>query len=80
MNQGLIQGTGSTMETVLVSPQFQVVIPPSIREALKIQPGQAVQILQYNDRIEIIPLRPMAEARGFLRGIDTSIERESDRV
>ena len=68
------------METVLVSPQFQVVIPPAIREALKIQPGQSVQVIQYNDRIELIPVRPMAEARGFLRGIDTTIEREHDRV
>jgi AbrB family looped-hinge helix DNA binding protein len=68
------------METVTVSPKFQVVIPRSIREALGIQPGQKVQILQYEHRIEVIPLRPMAQLRGFLKGIDTSVEREADRV
>lgn len=68
------------MQTVLVSPQFQVVIPQAIREALKLQPGQSVQVIQYDNRIELIPLRPIAEARGFLRGIDTMINREDDRV
>ena len=68
------------METVLVSPKFQVVIPRAVREALRIRPGQKVQVLQYEDRIELIPLRPIQEMRGFLRGIDTTFEREPDRV
>ena len=68
------------MEMVLVSPKFQVVIPRAVREALRIRPGQKVQVLQYEDRIELIPLRPIQEMRGFLRGIDTSVEREPDRV
>jgi AbrB family looped-hinge helix DNA binding protein len=68
------------METVLVSPKFQIVIPRAVREALSIRPGQKVQVVQYEDRIELIPIRPMREMRGFLRGIDTTIEREPDRV
>ena len=68
------------MEMVLVSPKFQVVIPRAVREALRIRPGQKVQVLQYEDRIELIPLRPIQEMRGFLRGIDTTFEREPDRV
>ena len=67
------------MTTVTVSPKFQVVIPREIREALGIQPGQKVQVLQYQNRIEFIPVRPIAQARGFLKGIDTTIEREPDR-
>lgn len=67
------------MQTVLVSPKFQVVIPRAIREALNIQPGQQVQVIQYEDRIELIPVRPVREMRGFLRGIDTTVEREADR-
>ncbi len=67
------------METVSVSPKFQVVIPRSIREALGLRPGQRMQALRYGDRVELIPLQPLASARGFLAGIDTSIERESDR-
>jgi len=68
------------METVTVSPKFQVVIPRSIRESLGIQPGQKVQMIRYGDHIELIPLKPVREARGFLKGIDTTVQREPDRV
>ena len=68
------------MTTVTVSPKFQVVIPREIREALGIQPGQKVQVLQYQNRIEFIPVRPIEQMRGFLKGIDTTIEREQDRL
>jgi len=70
----------SRMETVTVSPKFQVVIPRAIRQSLGIRPGQKVQVIRYEDRIELIPLRPIQETRGFLRGIDTTVEREPDRV
>jgi AbrB family looped-hinge helix DNA binding protein len=68
------------METVTVSSKFQVVIPRVVRQALGIQPGQKVQVIRYGDRIELIPLRPIQETRGFLRGIETTVEREPDRV
>ena len=68
------------MTTVIVSPKYQVVIPREIREALGLQPGQKVQVLQYENRIEFIPVRPIEQMRGFLKGIDTTIERETDRV
>jgi AbrB family looped-hinge helix DNA binding protein len=66
--------------TVTVSPKFQVVIPLAIREALGIRAGQKIQAIQYHDRIELIPVRPMRRARGMLKGIETSVPRESDRV
>jgi len=68
------------METVTVSPKFQVVIPKEIREALKLTPGQKVQALLYENRIELIPVRPVKQMRGFLKGIDTSVVRERDRL
>jgi AbrB family looped-hinge helix DNA binding protein len=68
------------MKTVMVSPKFQVVIPRAIRESLKIQPGQRVQVIQYENRIELIPLRPVQQMRGFLKGMDTTVTRELDRV
>jgi AbrB family looped-hinge helix DNA binding protein len=68
------------METVTVSPKFQVVIPKGIRESLKLAPGQKIQALLYENRIELIPVRPIKKMRGFLKGIDTSVDRESDRV
>jgi AbrB family looped-hinge helix DNA binding protein len=68
------------MITVSVSPKFQIVIPKAIREALDIQPGQKIQLIRYQNRIELIPVQSLKKARGFLKGIDTSIEREEDRV
>ena len=68
------------MNSVSVSPKFQVVIPKAIREALDIKPGQKVQVIQYQNRIELIPIIPIKRARGFLKGIDTSVPREGDRV
>ena len=68
------------MNTVTVSPKFQVVIPKTIRNSLGLQPGQKIQAILYENRIELIPVQPMQSMRGFLKGIDTSIEREADRV
>lgn len=67
------------METVTVSPKYQVVIPSRVRKLLKMEPGQKVKVILYDNRIEMIPVRPTKEARGFLKGIDTSVEREPDR-
>jgi len=68
------------MATVKVSPKFQVVIPKEVRESLGIRAGQRVQVLTYEDRVEFIPLKPMKQMRGFLRGIDTRVPRDGDRV
>jgi AbrB family looped-hinge helix DNA binding protein len=68
------------METVTVSPKYQVVIPSRVRERLGVEPGQKVNMILYDNRIEMIPVRPIREARGFLKGIDTSMEREPDRL
>ncbi len=68
------------METVTLSPKFQVVIPRSIREALELTPGEKLRVIRYSDRVEFIPVKTAAEMRGFLRGIDTTIEREDDRL
>jgi AbrB family looped-hinge helix DNA binding protein len=67
------------MDTVTVSPKFQVVIPLAVRRALGLKPGQKIQVIQYGNRIELIPILPIKKARGFLKGIDTTIERETDR-
>ncbi len=68
------------VEMVTVSPKFQVVIPSRIRKLLRMRPGQKVRVILYDNRIELIPVRSVKEARGFLQGIDTTVEREGDRV
>jgi len=62
----------SAHNVVTVSPKFQVVIPRAIRESLGLKPGQKVQALQYQDRVELVPFRPVKSMRGFLReGVGT---------
>ncbi len=68
------------MTTLTISPKYQVVIPKAIREILKLRPGQKIQAIVYQDRIELIPVRPVRKMRGFISGIDTRVEREDDRV
>jgi AbrB family looped-hinge helix DNA binding protein len=68
------------MQAMAISPKFQVVIPKNIRESLHLVPGQKMQIFSHDNRIEIIPERSISEMRGFLKGIDTSFEREGDRL
>lgn len=68
------------METLTISPKYQVVIPKEIRDALQLSPGQKVQAIVYENRIELIPVQPVRRMRGFLKGIDTDVPREGDRV
>ena len=68
------------MQTVTISPKYQVVIPKTVRQALRLRPGQKMHVVEYDGRIELIPERDIKELRGFLRGINTEFKREEDRV
>jgi AbrB family looped-hinge helix DNA binding protein len=68
------------MTAVTVSPKYQVVIPKEIRESMGIFSGQKIQVLTYQNRIELIPLKPMKALKGFLKGIDTEVSRDKDRI
>ena len=66
------------MNAVTVSPKYQVVIPKSVREQMHIQPGEKFQVISFDDRIELVRLRPIQEMRGFLKGLDGSFHREKE--
>jgi AbrB family looped-hinge helix DNA binding protein len=68
------------VNTVTLSPKFQVVIPHAVRDFLKLKPGQKLQVFALGDRIEIVPVKPMEEMRGFLKGMNRDFEREPDRL
>lgn len=68
------------MTTVTVSPKFQVAIPKDVRESMGLVPGQKIQILTYRNRIELIPIKPLKQMKGFLKGFDTEIKRDEDRL
>ena len=68
------------METVTVSPRYQVVIPKAIREASGLKVGENLQVINYGRRIELIPTEPMENLRGIFKGMNTDFEREDDRA
>lgn len=68
------------MSTVTISPKFQVVIPKEVRQKLGLTAGQKVQAIIFEDRIELIPVRPIQKMKGFLKGINTRVPREADRL
>ena len=68
------------MHTVTVSPKFQVVIPQAVREAMGLAAGVKLQVVQFEDRIELIPVRAAKTLRGTLRGLDTTVLRDGDRA
>ena len=68
------------MNTVTVSPKFQVVIPLEVRRRMKLEPGAKLMVVEFNGGLRLLPLKPPSALRGIARGIDTSIEPEPDRL
>ena len=66
------------MDCVTVSPKFQIVIPVKVREAMKIRPGDKIQVVQFDGRIELVLMKPIKSLRGFLRGVDPAIDRDEE--
>ena len=66
------------MAAVTVSPKYQVVIPREVRERMDMCPGEKLQVICFDNRIELVPIRPMREMKGFLKGLGPTFERESD--
>ncbi len=68
------------MTTALLSPKFQIVIPKEIRKSLNLHPGQRLQFVEKNGKIEIRPVLTPNQLVGFLK--DTAhipFNREPDR-
>ena len=68
------------MDTVTISPKYQVVIPQRIRKAMQLVPGQKVQVVLYGNKIELIPEKSIKEMRGFMKGINIDFQREGERM
>ena len=66
------------MNLVTVSPKFQIVIPQKVREMLGVRAGQKMIVLAYDNRIVLIPQRPIQEARGMFKGLGQDGLREEE--
>ncbi len=65
---------------VTISPKFQIVIPKEVRESLHLRAGEKLHVFRYQNRLEFVRVKDMKEMRGFLKGIETVIERDKDRL
>jgi len=68
------------MNTVTLSNEYQLIIPEKIRESIGLKAGTSMEIIIYNNRIELIPIRPIKNLKGIFPGIDTNITRDEDRI
>jgi len=64
------------MEAVTISSKYQVVIPREIRKQFNLKPGQKIMFIPYNNTLRVILVRPIKEARGMLKGMNTDGIRE----
>lgn len=68
------------MTSVTLSAHNAIVLPEPVREILRLSPGDALEVVTHEDRIELIPVRSLKSFRGMLRGLDTHVMREKDRI
>jgi AbrB family looped-hinge helix DNA binding protein len=66
------------MRATTISSKYQVVIPREIRERFGLKPGQKVIFIPYKKSLRVVIVPPIEDAYGFLKGIDTNVEREED--
>jgi AbrB family looped-hinge helix DNA binding protein len=57
------------MDTVKVSPKFQVVIPKRVREELQLQPGQELNVYVFEGTIRFSKPRSIKDLRGIAKGM-----------
>ena len=65
-----------TMGRTKVSSKYQIVIPKDVRERAGIRVGQEFVVIAKGGMITLVPDKPIASMRGFVRGIPTTGFRE----
>ncbi len=68
------------MNTVTLSNEYQLIFPEEIRETFGMKAGTSFEVISYNNRIELIPIKSIKSLKGIFKGIDTNIMRDSDRI
>ena len=68
------------MSTVTLTSDYQLAFPKEIRETIGLKAGTSFEVISYNNRIELIPIKSIKSLMGIFKGIDTNILREDDRI
>ena len=57
------------MDTVKISPKYQVVIPKKVREQLQLKPGIQLHVYVMDGTIRLSPPRSIKDLRGIAKGL-----------
>ena len=68
------------MNTVTLTSDYKLIFPREIRETAGLEAGTSYEVIIYNNRIELIPIKPIKNLRGLFAGINTDIIRDDDRL
>jgi len=69
-----------SMETVTVSPKYQIVIPERVRRGRGIRPGDKLVVIVKHNVVHLVPIRPFKESKGMLRGAKLDLRDLRDRT
>lgn len=69
------------MKAITISSKWQVMIPRTERERLKLCKGQKLLVVPWDDMIALIPDRDISELKGAFPQVSTEgIREENDRM
>ncbi len=63
------------MTTVTISKNYKIKLPKEVISNNEIAPGKKFQMFSIGNRIILMPFKDIKESRGFLKGMNTTIER-----
>jgi AbrB family looped-hinge helix DNA binding protein len=70
-----------SMDTVTVSPKYQVVIPVKVREGAHIRVGDKMAVIVKHGILHYVPVRPFAQTKGMIPGLNSKDLRDKrDRM
>jgi len=68
------------MNTVKISPKFQICVPKKVREQLHIKAGQLFVFIVKGDCLELVPKKDIKSLKGIMAGAKTdNIRDRSER-
>lgn len=68
------------MSDSVLSNKYQILIPRDVRERAGIKPGDVFDVAYIDGTISLVRIPSVDELFGMIPGIDTSLDREEDRV
>ena len=67
------------MNTVTLSPKFQVVIPRAVRQAMGLTAGTRLVVTRHGKAIELAPVPTLADLKAELKGCGSNLQEEAER-